>query len=141
MALVLNTVAQGTPMSVLCYNLPANSSCSYSSASHAVTITTVSSTPSGHYQVLIVCNTNPSQVASAHSALALRTGFYAVLMLPFGLFSLGAGRRKKVIFLIVLLGVLVISMVACGGGNSTKATTPVNTASAQASATINLTVN
>jgi hypothetical protein len=119
-------------VSATCLNLPGGSTCSYSAANSAVTITTSSTTPSGTYQVLIVFTETISGPASA------------VVLLPILLSPLMFLRRRwagKGFRFVACLALLVAAAVAtngCSGGGST--TTPPQTHQITNSATITLTV-
>jgi hypothetical protein len=127
-----------TSASVTCLNLPAGASCSYSSTSGAVTITTSSTTPVGTYQVTIIFSETVSGAATAGILLP-------ILLLPLVLlkrkmttrgvwFSAGLG--------LVLLVAAAFSVGCGGGGAGGTITTPTNpTHQATSSASVNLTVH
>ena len=105
--------------SVTCLNLPAGATCSYSSASNAVTIaTSAATTPAGTYQVTVVFTETVPGAAAAGILLP-------ILLLPLLLL-----RRKlaaRGIWLSACVGLLLLAATAfsigCGGGGSKTSTT------------------
>lgn len=93
-----------------CLNLPAGASCSYSSATNTLTISTSSATPPGTYQITVVC-TETVEVASTSSFML------SVLLLP-----LAIRRRQqagRTIFFASCLAMTVLAavfFVGCGSG-------------------------
>jgi len=100
--------------SVSCLNLPAGSSCSYSSSSGAVSITTSSSTPAGTYQVTVVFSETLPGAGSA-----------AIILIPLLLLPLRNLRKKHTARGIWMTALLTLAVLAgtvfangCGGGSS-----------------------
>ena len=100
-------------VAVTCLNLPAGASCSYSSTTNAVTITTSSATPAGHYQVTVVFTEPVTRTATVGFLLpilllpllwmrrrlvkqgAWLTACLAVILLTGTIFAVGCGGRSK----------------------------------------------
>ena len=100
-------------VSVTCLNLPAGASCSYSSTTGAVTITTSATTPSGTYQITVVFTETLPGAAGAGILLP-------ILLLP--LFLLRRRMTKQGIwptacFVLVVLAATGAT-IGCGGGGS-----------------------
>ena len=111
----LPTSASGVSLS--CLNLPANATCSYSSATCSVTISTTAETPSGTYQVTAVFE---EAVAGTSSALVL---------VPIFLFPLIAVRKRwqaRKVWLLAAFGIALTAGIAtsCGGAGSPSETIP-----------------
>ena len=99
--------------SVSCLNLPAGASCSYSSATGTVTITTTAATPAGTYQITVVFT---------ETVLGAATGW---ILLPILLLPLYFLRRKlaaRGAWVPACLGLVLLAGLAlttgCGGGSS-----------------------
>jgi N-acetylneuraminic acid mutarotase len=127
--------SSATDVSVTCLNLPTGASCSYSSATGAVTIATSSTTPAGTYQITVVFNETLPGAA---------TGF---VLLPLLLLPVLFIRRKlaaKGIWLsaCVVLGLMAGAayIVGCGGGGATSTPPPPSTHQATSSGVVTLTV-
>jgi hypothetical protein len=99
---------------VTCLNLPTGATCSYSSATNTVTITTTAATPKGTYQITIVFTETVAGAA---------TGW---ILLPFLLLPLVFLRRKlaaRGVWVSACLGVVLLAAAAvactgCGGGSN-----------------------
>ncbi|MGD0831747.1 MAG: chitobiase/beta-hexosaminidase C-terminal domain-containing protein [Terracidiphilus sp.] len=98
--------------SVACLNLPAGATCSYSSATNTVTITTTSATPKGTYQITVVFSETVSGAASGW------------ILLPFLLLPLALLRKKLTAKGAWITASLAITLLAaatlstgCGGGS------------------------
>jgi hypothetical protein len=120
-----------TSVSVTCLNLPAGATCSYSSTTNAVTITTSPTTPKGTYQIIVVFTETISGAAP---------GF---ILLPILLLPLGFMRRKlaaRGIWLTACLGLVLMAAAAvtlgCGGGPATPPATHQVTNSGAVSLTV-----
>jgi hypothetical protein len=107
-------------VSVTCLNLPAGATCSYSSATGAVTITTSSTTPAGTYQVTVVFSETMPGAATAF------------ILLPILLLPLAITRKKWTAghtWLMACLALVLLTAgavcVGCGGGGG-GSSTPVN---------------
>jgi hypothetical protein len=100
-----------TNASVTCLNLPAGASCSYSSASGAVTIATSSTTPVGTYQVTMIFSETVSGAATAGILLP-------ILLLP--LVLLKRKMTARGVWFSAGLGLVLLTAAAfsigCGGG-------------------------
>jgi len=104
--------SSATNVSISCLNLPVGTTCSYSSATNAVSITTSSSTPTGTYQIIVVFTETLPGAAGAFV-------FLPILALPLT----WAGRKKtklRRISLLVCLGLVLLAVagVGCGGSGS-----------------------
>jgi Chitobiase/beta-hexosaminidase C-terminal domain len=127
--------ASATDVSVSCLNLPAGATCSYSSATGAVTIATATTTPPGTYYVTAVfAETAPG----AASALFL----VPVLLLP-----MAGIRRKRSCKRMCLLACLAVALMAssaavgcASGGNSPAPVTPNPTHQVTSSGSVSITV-
>jgi hypothetical protein len=126
-----------TSVYVTCLNLPPGATCSYSSTTNTVTITTSSTTPKGTYQITVVFTETVSGAAS---------GF---ILLPILLLPLGFMRRKlaaKGIWLSACLGFVLLATAAlsigCGSGGSSGSgsTTPPATHQVTSSGAVSLTI-
>jgi hypothetical protein len=126
-----------TSVYVTCLNLPTGATCSYSSTTNTVTITTSSTTPKGTYQITVVFTETVSGAAS---------GF---ILLPILLLPLGFMRRKlaaKGIWLSACLGFVLLATAAlsigCGSGGSSGSgsTTPPATHQVTSSGAVSLTI-
>jgi hypothetical protein len=108
-----------TSATVTCLNLPTGATCSYSSTTNALTITTASTTPAGTYQITVVFTETVSGAATSWILLP-------ILLLP--LFILRRKLAARGIWLTASLGVALLAAAAfstgCGGGGSTTITTP-----------------
>jgi hypothetical protein len=105
-----------TSVSVMCLNLPVGATCSYSSTTGTVTITTFSTTPKGTYQITVVFTDTLPESASAF------------VMLPLLLLPLVVMRRRLAgrntwftasLTLVILVG--FVTTVGCSGGGSGSA--------------------
>jgi hypothetical protein len=98
--------------SVACLNLPAGASCSYSSATTMVTITTTSATPKGTYPITVVFDETVSGAASGWILLP-------ILLLPLAL--LRKRLTAKGAWIAASLAVALLAAAAlttgCGGGS------------------------
>jgi N-acetylneuraminic acid mutarotase len=124
--------------SVTCLNLPAGASCSYSSTTNVVTITTSSTTPVGTYQITVVFLETESGAASAGILLP-------ILLLP--LVVLRKRLAARGIWTGVCMGMILVIATAfstgCGGGGSSSSgstTPPPATHQVTSSGAVNLTV-
>jgi hypothetical protein len=110
--------ASATNVSVTCLNLPSGATCSYSSATGTLTITTSSSTPAGTYVITVVFTETLPGAATA------------LLLLPILLRPRTRGGRKwryARVWLLACAGVLILVALAgngCGGGSGGGSTTP-----------------
>ena len=123
-----------TSVSISCLNLPTGASCSYSSTTNTVTITTSSTTPKGTYQITVVFT---------------ETVTGAAFLLPILLLPLGFMRKKlaaRGIWLTACLGLVLMATAAlsigCGGGSSggSGSTTPPATHQVTSSGAVSLTI-
>jgi Chitobiase/beta-hexosaminidase C-terminal domain len=127
--------ASATDVSVTCLNLPAGATCSYSSATGAVTIATTAATPPGTYTVTAVfAQTLPGAVSS-------------LVLFPFLLLPLAGLRRKRSVKMVYLLACLSVALMAgsavgcVSGGNSPAAlSTPNPTHQVTSSGSVSITV-
>jgi hypothetical protein len=122
-------------ISISCLNLPLQASCSYSSTSNTVAISTSSATPLGIYQVTVVFTET------------ITTTQTAGLLLPLFLLPLVRLRKRlafKGAWIATCLGLVFVTIMAmstgCGGGSSTSKTTATTSAQATRSAIVSLTV-
>jgi hypothetical protein len=97
-----------TALTVSCLNLPVGASCTYSTTSHQVIITTSPNTPKGVYQITVVF--------ASTSTIPVST----VMLLPIFLLPLAfAGRRRKGLLTASLSLILLAStLIASGCGDS-----------------------
>jgi subtilase family serine protease len=120
-----------------CLNLPVGATCNYSASTGAVTITTLSTTPAGSYQITVVFTETLAGSAS---------GF---VLMPFLLLPLATYRKRlasRWMMFVACSGILMLMLAAvtgCGGdggasGGST--TTAPQTHQVTNSATVTLTV-
>jgi len=113
-----------TSASVTCLNLPAGTSCSYSSTTKAVTITTTSATPAGSYQITIVFTETATSTTTAGILLP-------ILLLP--LLMMRRKLRSRSEWFTACLGVILLAgsllAVGCGGSSKTTSTTTQTTSS------------
>jgi N-acetylneuraminic acid mutarotase len=97
--------------SVSCLNLPTGASCSYSSATNTVTITTSATTPKGTYQITMVFTETVSGAASSWILLP-------ILLLP--LYFLRRKLAARGVWATACLGLVLLAGLAlttgCGGG-------------------------
>lgn len=100
--------SSATNVSVRCLNLPSGSTCSYSSTSGALTITTVPTTPPGTFVVTVVFTETLPGAAGA------------LILLPFVVLPFARHRRSKYVSLLVIAAALAIFGIVqgCGGGSS-----------------------
>jgi len=123
-----------TSLYVTCLNLPTGATCSYSSTTNTVTITTSSTTPKGTYQITVVFIETVSGAAS---------GF---ILLPILLLPLGFMRRKlaaRGIWLTACLGLVLMATAALSIGCGSKqpdSTTPPATHQVTSSGSVSLTI-
>jgi hypothetical protein len=127
--------ASATDVSVTCLNLPAGATCSYSSATGAVTIATATTTPAGTYNVTAVFVQTLPGAASA------------LILFPFLLLPLAGIRRKRSIKRMCLLACLAAALMASGvaigcgaGGNLPASATPNPTHQVTSSGSVSITV-
>ena len=101
-----------TSASVTCLNLPVGATCTYSSSTNALTITTSAATPKGTYQITVVF-TETVTVAAAFILLP-------ILLLPLVILRKKLARRGIWITACAVLIMLasVALNVGCGGGGS-----------------------
>jgi hypothetical protein len=111
-----------TSVTATCLNLPTGASCSYSSTTNAVTITTSSTTPKGTYQVTVVFTQTMPGAASA------------VILLPILLLPLVFVRWRlaaRGVWFAACLGVILMTGAAfatgCGGGGGSSSTPVTST--------------
>lgn len=119
-------------ISVSCLNLPANTTCSYSSSAGAVAIVTSSNTPAGTYQITVVFTENVSETA----------GFlFPLLLLPLFLMrrKLATHETWPALFLGVILLAGAAFAVGCSG-NSSSSSSGTQTQQIKHSGTVTLTV-
>jgi hypothetical protein len=120
-------------VSATCLNLPGGSTCSYSAANSAVTITTSSTTPAGTYQILIVFTETILDPASAIVLLP-------ILLSPLMFLRRGwAGKAFRFAAFLALLAAAVATN-GCGGGGGGSTTKPPESHQITNSATVTLTV-
>ena len=100
-------------VTVVCLNLPAGASCSYSANSGSVTITTSSSTPAGTYQITVVFT---ETLPGAATALI----FLPILLLPLIYAPRRWAAASRVWLLACAAAVLTMAVLitSCGGGSS-----------------------
>ncbi len=117
--------------SVTCLNLPTGATCSYSSTNNAVTIATLTTTPSGTYQVTVVFTEAVPGAATAGILLP-------ILLLP--LLLLRRRLAARGIWLSACVGLLMLVATAfstgCGGGASKTNQTYQATSSGVVSLTV-----
>ncbi len=110
-----------TSATATCLNLPTGATCSYSSATNALTITTSSSTTSGTYQITAVFSETVQGAATAGFLVPL-------LLLPIVLIRRKLANRDM--WGMACLGVVLATTAACtacgGGGSSSTSTPPSN---------------
>jgi hypothetical protein len=106
-------------VSVSCLNLPTGASCSYSSTTAAVTITTSATTPSGTYQITAVFTETLPGAAGAGILIP-------ILLLP--LFLLRRRMTKQGIWLAACFVLVALAAtgatIGCGGGGSGSSSPP-----------------
>ena len=113
--------SSASDVTVICLNLPAGASCSYSASSGSVTITTSASTPAGTYQITVVFT---ETLPGAATALI----FMPILLLPLA----WARRRwmRQHLWITACLGLVILAGavgIGCGGGGGSSgggSTTP-----------------
>lgn len=124
--------AEATNPSVLCLNLPAGATCSYSAASGRLTVATSPTTPSGTYQITAVFTETLPGTASA------------LIMLPILLLPFAAARRRwvrRLMLLAVCAGTTIGIAAVIGCGGNSGGTAPSNPShQSTSSGTIYLTV-
>ena len=124
-----------TNVSATCLNLPTGATCSYSAASGAITINTLSTTPAGTYTVTVVFTETEPGVATAIVLLP-------ILFLPFACLQTKTSSRR--LYLTILLGALLLvpaaCLTACGGSSASTQPLPTATHQVTSSATVSLTV-
>ena len=122
-------------VAVTCLNLPAGASCSYSSTTNAVTITTTPATPAGSYQVTIVFTESVTSTTTAGILLP-------ILLLP--LLWMRRKLMKQGAWLTVCLAVILLAgtifAVGCGG-TSKSTSTSTTTTQVTSSGVVTLMVN
>jgi len=125
-----------TSVTATCLNLPTGASCSYSSTTNAVTITTSSITPKGTYQITVVFTQTMPGAATAG------------ILLPILLLPLVFVRRKlaaRGVWITACLGIVLMAgaafAIGCGGGSGSSQTAPPNpTHQVTSSGTVSLTI-
>jgi hypothetical protein len=110
--------SSATNISVTCLNLPGGATCSYSSATGTLTITTSSSTPAGIYQITVVFT---ETLPGAAAALLL----FPILLGP----RTRGGRNSRYarFWFLACIGFLMFVALTgngCGGGGGGGSTTP-----------------
>jgi hypothetical protein len=124
-----------TSVSTTCLNLPTGATCSYSAASGAVTISTLSTTPAGAYTVTVVFTETEPGTATAVLLVP-------ILLLPFA--WLGRKTSSRRLCFAILLGSLLLvpaaCVTACGGSSGSTQMPPTVTQQVTSSATVSLTV-
>jgi hypothetical protein len=124
-----------TNVSATCLNLPTGAMCSYSAASEAIAIHTLSTTPAGNYTVTVVfTETEPGTM----TAVVLMP----ILLLPF-IYLRRKTSSRRLCFTIVLGALLLVPaacVTACGGNSGSTQTRPIVTQQVTSSATVSLTV-
>ncbi len=135
--LTYTNVPTSAQTTVTCYNLPAQTNCSYDALTKAVTLTTGAGTPAGTYQMMVVSLSIPTQSASAqHRDVLMWAGLFGF---PLGLMVFGSKRRRWLYSAAAFLCVfLAVSAIGCTSGKSTTLQTSASTA--QASTTVTITV-
>jgi hypothetical protein len=117
----LNTGAQ---LTAACLNLPAGGSCSFDTASRAVTITSTSATPKSQYQITVVFGATQQLTSMLRSADTVWLGF---VLLPISL--LACRRRSVHLAALLFAACLALTLTGCGaGGTTAPASTPVSVA-------------
>jgi hypothetical protein len=124
--------SSATNVSVACLNLPSGATCSYSSATSTLTITTSSSTPAGTYVITTVfAETLPGAAA-------------AILLLPILLRPrTKGGRKSRYVWLLACTGIILLVAFAangCGGGNGGGGSTTPTTHQVTRSGSVTLSV-
>lgn len=124
-----------TNVSATCLNLPNGAKCSYSAASGAIAINTLSTTPAATYTVTVVFTETQPGAATA------------VVLVPILLLPFACVRRKtslpRLCFTILLGAVLLapaLCVTACGGSAGSTQPPPPVTQQVTRSATVSLTV-
>jgi hypothetical protein len=125
-----------TNISATCLNLPSGATCSYSATARAVTISSLSSTPAGTYQITVVFTETEPGAAAGFVLLP-------ILLLPFAYLRKKASLRP--LWVMGSLGVLLLVSGACitaCGGNSGATQTPSPNVGHQvtSSGTVSLTI-
>lgn len=124
-----------TNASATCLNLPTGATCSYSAASVAIAINTLSTTPAATYTVTVVFT--ETQPGAATAAVLM-----PILLLPFACLRRKTSfRRLCLTFLMgALLLVPAVCVTACGGSSGSTQTPPTVTQQVTRSAIVSLTV-
>jgi hypothetical protein len=126
--------SSATNISVNCLNLPSGATCSYSSATGTLTVTTSSSTPAGSYAITAVFTETLPGAATA------------LLLLPLLLRPRTRGGRKSRyarISLLACAGIIILVALAgngCGGGNGSGGSTTPTTHQVTRSGSVTLLV-
>jgi hypothetical protein len=128
--LTLTQVGATDPVQLSCSGLPAGMACNFSAS-------TVTPNTAGT-QVQLTVNTATQSAQSERSAPV-----FAALFSGFGLLGLAAGsRRRKIAAGILLLGIIMLTQIACGGGTkTTNSSTSPTTVTTTPSTTYTITVN
>jgi sugar lactone lactonase YvrE len=142
-----NTVAHGssasypvslpssaTNISVQCLNLPSGATCSYSSASSSLTITTSPTTAAGTYLVTVVFTETLPGAAS---------GFIFIPLLLLPLAAAKRNRRRHQLWLACLAGIAITlagTTIGCGGASGAGSSTPPQTHVVTSASTVTLVV-
>ena len=116
--------SSATSVSATCLNLPSGSTCSYSSATGAVTINTKSSTPDGTYQITVVFT---ESISGASAAWML----FPLLILPLAEIRKRGVHRKTWLVAFLLMGVALAGSVSGCGGSPSVAISPSPTPTRQ----------
>lgn len=126
--------ATATNVSATCLNLPAGATCSYSSASNAITVTSSSSTPAGTYQIVIVFTETLPGPASAFLLLP-------ILVAPLMLMRRRLGARGlRYTACLALLAAAAMAVTGCGGAGGSSTVVPPETHQITSSGTVTLIV-
>jgi hypothetical protein len=126
--------SSATNVYATCLNLPAGATCTYSSTTNALTISTSSTTPVGTYQVTVVFTEALAGAATAGILLP-------ILLLP--LFFLKRKLVAKGAWITACLGLVLMvaaaCCTACGGGSFSSSGT-IQTHQVTSSGTVTLTI-
>jgi len=124
--------SSATGVTATCLNLPAGATCSYSSATGALSINTSPTTPKGTYQITVVFSETLPGAASTAALLPF-------LLLPIFFLRKRLFRNGWIVAgIVIALAVSVLSVTGCGGGGSSS--TPPQTHQVTSSANVTLTI-
>ena len=112
--------SSATNVSVSCLNLPTGVSCSYSTSSKAVSVTTSTTTPKGTYQIVVVFQ---ETVTTGTAAAGFLVPF---LLLPLAFLKKKLNARGIVFAAVLAIG-LAVAFLATGCGGSGTHPTPAPT--------------